>query len=148
MYTDFYFNWATLTVTLTLNLPLDCRYSIFIHLALAAMIQLYDLHTLVLLISDCIEEMSHDMKESGLPINEDSEILQRFCVKLEYLLQVAQKRQYQSLSTNVVSLMSVSTCSSAVERRTRNRGIPGSNPLCYRFDVWAFRSINDSLFFS
>ena len=25
-----------------------------------------------------------------------------------------------------------------VERRTRNRENPGSNPLCYRFEVWAF----------
>ena len=28
--------------------------------------------------------------------------------------------------------------SSVVERRTRNRESPGSNPLCYRFEVWAF----------
>ena len=28
--------------------------------------------------------------------------------------------------------------SSAVECRTRNRASPGSNPLCYFFDVWAF----------
>ena len=25
-----------------------------------------------------------------------------------------------------------------VECRTRNRESPGSNPRCYRFDVWAF----------
>ena len=25
-----------------------------------------------------------------------------------------------------------------VECRTRNRESPGSNPLCYRFEVWAF----------
>ena len=28
--------------------------------------------------------------------------------------------------------------SSVVECRTRNRESPGSNPLCYRFEVWAF----------
>ena len=28
--------------------------------------------------------------------------------------------------------------SSAVECRTRNRESPGSNPRCYRFEVWAF----------
>ena len=28
--------------------------------------------------------------------------------------------------------------SSAVECRTRNQVSPGSNPLCYRFDDWAF----------
>ena len=28
--------------------------------------------------------------------------------------------------------------SSAVERRTRNQMSPGSSPLCYRFEVWAF----------
>ena len=28
--------------------------------------------------------------------------------------------------------------SSAVECRTRNREGPGSNPLCYRFEDWAF----------
>ena len=28
--------------------------------------------------------------------------------------------------------------SSAVECRTRNRVIPGSNPICYRFEDWAF----------
>ena len=27
---------------------------------------------------------------------------------------------------------------SVVECRTRNRESPGSNPLCYLFDVWAF----------
>ena len=28
--------------------------------------------------------------------------------------------------------------SSVVECRTRNRESPGSNPLCYGFEVWAF----------
>ena len=28
--------------------------------------------------------------------------------------------------------------SSVVECRTRNRESPGSNPLCFRFEVWAF----------
>ena len=29
-------------------------------------------------------------------------------------------------------------CSSVVECRTRNRESPGSKPLCYHFEVWAF----------
>ena len=32
----------------------------------------------------------------------------------------------------------VERSSSVVECRTRNRESPGSNPLCYRFEVWAF----------
>ena len=28
--------------------------------------------------------------------------------------------------------------SSVVECQTRNRESPGLNPLCYRFEVWAF----------
>ena len=37
-------------------------------------------------------------------------------------------------------IMSFRRChgSSAVECRTRTRESPGSNPLCYRFEVWAF----------
>ena len=31
---------------------------------------------------------------------------------------------------------------SSVVRRTRNRESPGSNPLCYRFEVWHFRSLH------
>ena len=34
--------------------------------------------------------------------------------------------------------------SSVVECRTRNRESPGSNPLCYRFEVWAFSFSVDS----
>ena len=33
---------------------------------------------------------------------------------------------------------SVERGSSVVECRTRNRESPGSNPLCYCFEVWAF----------
>ena len=36
------------------------------------------------------------------------------------------------------ALFSLECGSSAVERRTRNREKPGSNPICYRFEVWAF----------
>ena len=32
----------------------------------------------------------------------------------------------------------VERSSSVVECRSRNRESPGSNPLCYRFEVWAF----------
>ena len=32
----------------------------------------------------------------------------------------------------------VESSSSVVESRTRNRESPGSNPRCYRFEVWAF----------
>ena len=35
-------------------------------------------------------------------------------------------------------MMCMGDGSSAVKRRTRNRESPGSNPLCYRFEVWAF----------
>ena len=31
-----------------------------------------------------------------------------------------------------------STVAQLVECRTRNRESPGSNPCCYRFEVWAF----------
>ena len=34
--------------------------------------------------------------------------------------------------------LSVERGSSVLECRTRNRESPGSNPLCYRFEVWAF----------
>ena len=33
---------------------------------------------------------------------------------------------------------------SAVESRTRNRENPGSNPLWYRFEVWAFHSLHNA----
>ena len=35
--------------------------------------------------------------------------------------------------------------SSVVECRTRNRESSGSNPLCYRFEVWAFSFISRRL---
>ena len=45
----------------------------------------------------------------------------------------ASKRYLQKKLTN-----GNATCSSAVECRIRNRESPGSNPLCYHFEVWAF----------
>ena len=38
----------------------------------------------------------------------------------------------------VFTVPDVERGSSVVECRTRNRESPGSNPLCYRFEVWAF----------
>ena len=42
------------------------------------------------------------------------------------------------LATLSVLTVSVERGSSVVECRTRNRESPGSNPRCYRFEVWAF----------
>jgi len=38
---------------------------------------------------DCIEDMKKEYEAScGMPITDDSQSLQRFCSKLEYLLQI------------------------------------------------------------
>ena len=41
-------------------------------------------------------------------------------------------------SVKACLIIYVERSSSVVECRTRNRESPGSNPLCYRFEVWAF----------
>ena len=43
-------------------------------------------------------------------------------------------------STNIIGLCLGlwSAVAQLVECRTRNRESPGSNPRCYRFEVWAF----------
>ena len=38
----------------------------------------------------------------------------------------------------LVLLFLLSAVAQLVECRTRNRESPGSNPRCYRFEVWAF----------
>ena len=35
--------------------------------------------------------MKQEFDDSGIPINDDSQVLQRFCAKLEYLLQAGLK---------------------------------------------------------
>jgi len=42
-----------------------------------------------LLLSDCIQDMKKEYEANcGLPITDDSQSLQRFCLKLEHLLQI------------------------------------------------------------
>ncbi|XP_074652846.1 uncharacterized protein LOC141907172 [Tubulanus polymorphus] len=40
---------------------------------------------------ECIREIHEDFQENQIPINDDSQTLQRFCAKLEFLLQSEQK---------------------------------------------------------
>ena len=41
---------------------------------------------------DCIEKMKGDYEENRMPLSDDSQHLQRFCAKLEFLLQAGIKR--------------------------------------------------------
>ena len=53
--------------------------------------------------------------------------------------QLITRIEYGWYSGNVeLRLPNVERGSSVVECRTRNRESPGSNPICYRFEVWAF----------
>ena len=48
-----------------------------------------------------------------------------------------QASQLQTLAATCLSML-WSAVAQLVECRTRNRESPGSNPRCYRFEVWAF----------
>ena len=44
----------------------------------------------------------------------------------------------QTIKVSYSLAISMSAVAQLVECRTRNRESPGSNPRCYRFEVWAF----------
>ena len=44
----------------------------------------------------------------------------------------------RSRSNNIADVVYGARYRSAIERTTVNRGSPGSNPLCYHFEVWPF----------
>ena len=57
------------------------------------------------------------------------------------LMCILGRLRMQAPPVSHTSRTSVSECSAVaqlVECRTRNRESPGSNPRCYRFEVWAF----------
>jgi len=59
-----------------------------------------------MLLSDCIEDMKKEYEAScGLPLTDDSQSLQRFCSKLEHLLQIGLRGA--RLSTVFLSLVMV-----------------------------------------
>ena len=49
------------------------------------------LYKFYLYILDCIRDMKIEFEDSRIPIDDDSQQLQRFCAKLEYLLQCNMK---------------------------------------------------------
>ena len=64
-----------------------------------------------------------DKKQFPLPILDDAK--------------KGQEKSERAREVEVAHLM-WSAVAQLVERRTRNRESPGSNPRCYRFEVWAF----------
>ena len=71
----------------------------------------------------------------------------RFVARLRARTVLPHRRAMRCLSIGhrVSSLIQRSAVAQLVECRTRNRESPGSNPRCYRFEVWAFSFISRRL---
>ncbi|XP_041347285.1 FYVE and coiled-coil domain-containing protein 1-like isoform X2 [Gigantopelta aegis] len=48
-------------------------------------------------IQECIKQLREEFSEHRVPINDDNQVLHRFCAKLEYLLQTHMKEKYSML---------------------------------------------------
>ena len=67
---------------------------------------------------------------SSLLPSQSSSIFALYCLQLTPFILL--------IVCSITAIYSVERSSSVVECRTRNRESPGSNHLCYRFEVWAF----------
>ena len=59
---------------------------------------------MIFILTECISEMKQDFEDHHIPFTDDSQTLQRFCAKLEFLLQFGMKREYFCLETYLIIL--------------------------------------------
>ena len=66
-------------------------------------------HLICFKLADCVHQLKEDFSISKLPITDDNQVLQRFCAKLEYLLQYEMKGRVMVVFVLQYEMKSMST---------------------------------------